>query len=268
MTCRSYTALSHNGDTWFAVRTYETASHVCPPGEILKSGTLTRSLHGPTRVSAARSSIYTGSSLGRPATAEEPTTETRHLSRVPLYTRLDHETPSSAGSTHIRRIREADVADCVHFGVESFRSVFASFREQHGEGVFPRMFPDWEETQAQHIESVCRSSDKDTWVYESHGAVSGFVVMSTTDQSLGEIELLAVDPQAQGHGIGTVLNQKALDRLREAGMAYAIVATANDPGHAAARRSYEKAGFRPGARPMGLRHHKALATDTEHKPPI
>jgi len=164
---------------------------------------------------------------------------------MPLYMKLDHEEPSTESPTNIRPVTEADVAECVRFGLESFRPVFASFKERHGELVFPRMFPEWEARQAEYIELVCMNTDKETWVYETDGAVSGFVVLTVNDQMLGEIELLAVDPDRQGHGIGTALNQLGLDRLRQAGMAYAIVATANDPGHAAARRSYEKVGFTP-----------------------
>jgi ribosomal protein S18 acetylase RimI-like enzyme len=164
---------------------------------------------------------------------------------MPLYLKFGNNEPSTEGQTSIRPITEADAAECVRFGLESFRSVFASFKERHGEQVFPRMFPNWEVTQAEHIESVCTSTDKETLVYEMNGSVSGFVVLAMHDHLLGEIELLAVDPDMQGHGIGTALNQIALDRLRAAGMAYAIVATANDPGHAAARRSYEKVGFAP-----------------------
>jgi ribosomal protein S18 acetylase RimI-like enzyme len=54
--------------------------------------------------------------------------------------------------------------------------------------------------------------------------------------------MLAVDPDHQGGGIGTALTEFALDRLKYAGMKVAMVETGGDPGHAAARRTYEKAG--------------------------
>ena len=164
---------------------------------------------------------------------------------MPLHMKLNGWESSEESPSGIRPIADADVAGCVRFGLESFRPVFASFKEQHGEDVFPRMFPNWEITQAKYIESACRSADRETWVYEMDGAVSGLLVLTMDDQMLGDIELLAVDPDKQEHGIGTALNQFGVNRLREAGMAYAIVATANDPGHAAARRSYEKVGFMP-----------------------
>jgi ribosomal protein S18 acetylase RimI-like enzyme len=60
---------------------------------------------------------------------------------------------------------------------------------------------------------------------------------------MGEISMLAVDPDYQGIGIGTALTEFALDRLKDAGMTVAMVETGGDPGHTAARRTYEKAGY-------------------------
>jgi hypothetical protein len=39
------------------------------------------------------------------------------------------------------------------------------------------------------------------------------------------------------------MTEFALERLEEAGMKIALVETGGDPGHAAARHTYEKAGF-------------------------
>ena len=60
---------------------------------------------------------------------------------------------------------------------------------------------------------------------------------------MGEISMLAVDPDHQGRGIGTALTGFALDRLKDAEMTVAMVETGGDPGHAPARRVYEKAGY-------------------------
>ena len=57
------------------------------------------------------------------------------------------------------------------------------------------------------------------------------------------IYMLAVDPDYQGGGIGTALTEFALARIKDAGMPVAMVETGFDPGHAAARRTYEKAGY-------------------------
>jgi GNAT superfamily N-acetyltransferase len=59
---------------------------------------------------------------------------------------------------------------------------------------------------------------------------------------MGVVEMLAVDPEHQSGGLGTQLSMLAFDALREAGMHVAMVETGGDPGHAPARRTYEKAG--------------------------
>ena len=69
------------------------------------------------------------------------------------------------------------------------------------------------------------------------------VELDHPERSMGEISILAVDPDHQGGGIGTALTEFALDRLKDAGMTVAMVDTGGDPGHAAARRTYEKAGY-------------------------
>ena len=83
------------------------------------------------------------------------------------------------------------------------------------------------------------------WVAEVGASVVGFVSVGLLDaqRSMGEISMLAVDPEHQGGGIGTALTEFALERLKEAGMRVAMVETGGDPGHAAARRTYEKAGY-------------------------
>ncbi len=83
------------------------------------------------------------------------------------------------------------------------------------------------------------------WVAEVAGKVAGFLVYELNHQErVGETHLLAVHPDYQNQGIGTALNSFALAKLKESGMTLAVVGTGGDPGHAPARRSYEKAGYR------------------------
>jgi GNAT superfamily N-acetyltransferase len=60
------------------------------------------------------------------------------------------------------------------------------------------------------------------------------------ERSMGEISLLAVDYQG---GIGTALSEFALERPKDAGVTVTMVETGEEPSHAAARRTYEKAGY-------------------------
>lgn len=145
----------------------------------------------------------------------------------------------------IRRLTPADVEACIAFGVEAFRSVYSSFETLYGPDLFGRIEPEWEVTQASYIRSAITDSDDETWVYERDGQPAGFVVLKMDDHGIADIDLLAVDPDAQGHGIATMLNSCAFERSQAASMSYVVVATADDPGHAPARRSYERAGFTP-----------------------
>jgi len=99
--------------------------------------------------------------------------------------------------------------------------------------------------QRRAVEDVCAAKNSRVWVAEVDGAAVGFVAIEVCnpERSVGQISMLAVDPDYQGGGIGTTLTKFALDRLKEAGMQVAMVETGGDRGHAAPRRTYEKAGY-------------------------
>ncbi|MFB7111104.1 GNAT family N-acetyltransferase [Streptomyces sp. NPDC056190] len=72
----------------------------------------------------------------------------------------------------------------------------------------------------------------------------GFVAVAFHDDPRSaEIDMIAVDPDQQCRGVGSALLAFALDRISAAGIHLAHIATGGDPGHAAARHTYEKAGF-------------------------
>ena len=76
-------------------------------------------------------------------------------------------------------------------------------------------------------------------------AVVGFAAAAIRpEDSIGEVLMLAVDPQSQNRGLGTTLPGVATDWIRESGMPVAFISTGGDPGHAPARRTYAKAGYR------------------------
>lgn len=167
----------------------------------------------------------------------------RAVMPVLLYRTIDQSGDAAPRPPQIRRLAPADIEACVAFGVEAFRSVYASFETLYGPDLFERIEPDWEASQASYIRSAITDSDDETWVYDLDGEPAGFVVLKMDAYGIADIDLLAVDPDAQGRGIATTLNRFAYDRSQEASMAYVVVATADDPGHAPARRSYERAGF-------------------------
>jgi len=67
---------------------------------------------------------------------------------------------------------------------------------------------------------------------------------------MGEIYMIAVDPSFQGRQAGSQLTQRACNWMKERGVPVAMVETGADPGHAPARQTYERNGFKqwPAAR--------------------
>ncbi len=160
-------------------------------------------------------------------------------------------------TSRIRPIRSDDIADVVRLSLAAWEPVFLSFQRVLGPEIYTRIYPDWTTSQAAAVESVCTDSRNVTWVAEEDGVVVGFIAYELKAKAkVGEVLMLAVHPQHQNGGIGTRLNAFALDRMREDGMVLAEVGTGGDPGHAPARRSYEKAGYT--ALPL-VRNYKALS---------
>ncbi|MDQ1397862.1 MAG: hypothetical protein QOG64_3121 [Acidimicrobiaceae bacterium] len=145
----------------------------------------------------------------------------------------------------IRELGEGDIEPVVTLSLRAWAPVFESIEESMGSDIFRRLHPDWRVSQQGAVEAVCTSEAAEVWVGEQGGAVAGFVAVELRPEtSLGEIFMLAVDPAHQGRGIGGALTSFALDWIRSAGMSVAMVETGSDPGHAPARRTYEKADFK------------------------
>jgi ribosomal protein S18 acetylase RimI-like enzyme len=146
---------------------------------------------------------------------------------------------------HIRPFDDRDAEAVVDLSLRAWTPVFASLERVMGSAIFRRLHPDWREDQRRAVEDVCVAKEGRVWVAEVGASAVGFVAVELhhPERSMGEISMLAVDPDHQGGGIGTALTEFALDRLKEAGMTVAMVETGGDPGHAAARRTYEKAGY-------------------------
>lgn len=145
----------------------------------------------------------------------------------------------------IREYRADDLEAVVHLSLDAWAPVFSSIREVMGPELFDRMHgDDWRQYQRRSVESVLTDDAMHVWVTEVDGAVAGFVaVVIHADRRMGEIVMLAVVPEHQTQGVGTELTTMATNWIRDAGMPIAMVETGGDPGHAPARRTYEKAGY-------------------------
>ncbi|WP_127503185.1 GNAT family N-acetyltransferase [Actinoplanes solisilvae] len=151
-------------------------------------------------------------------------------------------------SIAIRPLAEDDIPAVVELSLRAWTPVFASFEQVLGRRVYDHLYPDWRHIQAQAVEDTCRELAATTWVADENDRILGFIAVAHHDAThaepnSGEIEMTAVDPDAQRRGIANILIEFALEHMRAAGFTLASVSTGGDPGHAAARAAYEKAGF-------------------------
>lgn len=156
----------------------------------------------------------------------------------------------------IRPFQQRDAEGVITLSLLAWEPVFRSFERVLGSEIYLRIYPDWKPAQRAAVEAMYNDPKTETWIAEVDGVVAGFILWELNHADLsGEVQMLAVHPDFQRRGIGTELNHFALARIKEAGMKLAVVGTGGDPGHAPARRSYEKAGYTP--LPL-VRYYKAL----------
>lgn len=134
----------------------------------------------------------------------------------------------------------------VRLSLRAWEPVFNSIRKAMDPDVYREQHPDWRVTQKDAVESVCADVETRVWTASEGSQTIGFVAVKLhSDERLGEIYMIAVDPKSQRRGIATALTKHALAWFKESGMTTVMVDTGGDPGHAPARRTYESAGFRP-----------------------
>lgn len=134
----------------------------------------------------------------------------------------------------------------IRLSLRAWAPVFASLQRVMDPEVFVELIPDWRISQRKAVEDVCKAEDMHVWVAVDANSPVGFVAVklhADAEAKMGEIYMIAVDPDFQGRGIGTALMTFALQWMKDAGMSVAMVETGGDPGHAPARRTYEKLGF-------------------------
>ncbi len=156
----------------------------------------------------------------------------------------------------IRPVCENDVEDLVQLSLAAWLPVFTSFEQILGPKIYAILYPGWEQRQRAAVEKVCKEAEKTlVWVAELAGKVRGFVAWELHEDQTGEVQLIAVHPDYQSHGVGAELNKLALAKMKASGVKLAVVGTGGDESHAPARRSYEKAGYT--ALPL-VRYYKDL----------
>lgn len=146
-----------------------------------------------------------------------------------------------------------DLDAIVRLSLQAWAPVFESIQNAMDADVYRAFYPeDWRANQQKAVEAVCTGEDTSVWVarifnepeIDDAGLTVGFVAVKLhSEESMGEVYMIAVDPDFQRQGIGTALMEFALEWMKKAGMSIAMVETGGDPGHERARHTYEKLGF-------------------------
>jgi ribosomal protein S18 acetylase RimI-like enzyme len=144
----------------------------------------------------------------------------------------------------IRPYTSTDRDAVVELSLRAWAPVFVWIERSLSPAVHAAFYPDgWRASQEKSVVDTCGDENVHTWVWEEQGRAVAFVAVKRHSDELGEIYMIAVDPDYQRRGIANALTNFAVDWLRESGVSVAMVDTGADPGHAPARAAYEKAGF-------------------------
>lgn len=143
----------------------------------------------------------------------------------------------------IRHFHPDDAVTVVELALEACEPVFDSMAQTVGPEIFRHLFTgEWRSHQEADIRRALSSYGVSVAVTTDE-VVGNVTVDLPTGEPHGEIYTIAVAPEQQGRRVGKTLTDHAVDQIRAAGRALAIVETGGDPGPAAARATYEKAGF-------------------------
>jgi GNAT superfamily N-acetyltransferase len=147
----------------------------------------------------------------------------------------------------IRDYESGDRDAVVELSLRAWSPVFRSVNDILGPELATLLHgADWRAYQASDVRATLSSASNRAWIAEIGDEIVGFASATIIDQErrLGEITMVAVDPSAQENGVGGAVTEHATAWLRDRGMLVAMIATGADPGHAPARRVYERLGFR------------------------
>ncbi|ATQ41760.1 GNAT family N-acetyltransferase [Caulobacter mirabilis] len=138
-----------------------------------------------------------------------------------------------------------DEAQVLALSLRAWAPVFEKMRPAVPDYVYRAFYPaGWAARQAADISSYLASEDLTAFVVRENGRILGWIGLRThPEDRMGEIHILAVDPDAQQRGVARALMDHALAFFRAAGLEIALVETGDDPGHQPSRATYEALGF-------------------------
>ena len=95
----------------------------------------------------------------------------------------------------------------IRLSLRAWTPVFESLQKVMNVDLYRAFYPNnWQVSQQKAVEDVCAAEDTNVWVAFDAGSTVGFVAVKLhLEDSMGEIYMVAVDPDIQGHGIGSAL---------------------------------------------------------------
>ena len=148
-------------------------------------------------------------------------------------------------TANIKPYQPAHRAEILALTVKAWTPVFQKLRPVVQDYVYQNFYPNgWEDRQVADIAEYLDAESDQVQVAMGGDRVVGFVgIRLHPDDQMGEIYVLAVDPDQQRTGIASALMDAATAQMRAKGAKMVMVETGDDPGHAASRAAYEQYGF-------------------------
>ncbi len=145
----------------------------------------------------------------------------------------------------IRAYLPSDYNILLEITKRSWAPVFAKLKPAVDGFVYENFYPKgWWVRQEADDSALLSDGETDVFVAQMTAGIVGYIgTRLHRDDNMGEIYILAVDPDAQRHGVSTALMEHAFAQIAAAGMKMVMVETGGDPGHAPSRAAYESVGF-------------------------
>ena len=133
----------------------------------------------------------------------------------------------------------------LEMSLRAWEPVFPRMHDDVPEFVYDAFYPQgWQQRQLNDLKEVLDQEPQNVSAALDDERPVGWVCTRIhPEDQMGEIYVIAVDPECQRRGVGQLLMEHASAQIKGAGMRMVMVETGGDSGHAPARGLYESEGF-------------------------